>query len=240
MRVAAPPLPLPLLCCVVCWCQHATCCSHPATPPPHQSWHRGLTAPPLLSSPLSVTAHIPSAAAAAGGRLPDIHPHVMMMMTRRCVPLCAPHEVLMHGEHSGHCTCCNLAEQRCVCACVMPCTVWLYECPPPFSTSPSSHQPHSPIGLFLLLLLLTFSLLSLACSACVCPVACAVWGCQLTPASPACSSLLPHPRALCLPPPSPLPVQPGNSGDFSPSLRSLAARFPLATIAGVWQCIAEA
>ena len=120
VRVAAPPLPppFPLLCCIVCWCQHATCCSHPATPPPHQSWHRGLTAPPLLSSPLSVTAHIPSAAAAAGGRRPDIHPHVMMMMTRRCVPLCAPHEVLMHGEHSGHCTCCNLAEQRCVWVCV--------------------------------------------------------------------------------------------------------------------------
>ena len=30
VRVAAPPLPLPLLCCVVCWCHHATWCSHPA------------------------------------------------------------------------------------------------------------------------------------------------------------------------------------------------------------------
>ena len=104
----------------------------------------------------------------------------------------------------------------------MPCTVWLHECPPPFSTSPSSHQPHSPFGLFLLLLL-TFPLLSLACSACVCPVACAVGGCQLTPASPHMFISAATPTR-CVPP---LPVQPGNSGDFSPSLRSLAARFPL-------------
>ena len=49
VRVAAPPLPLPLLCCVACWCQHGTCCSHPAhttTTPVMASW------PHCLSSPL--------------------------------------------------------------------------------------------------------------------------------------------------------------------------------------------
>ena len=51
VRVAAPPLPppFPLLCCIVCWCQHGTCCSHPAhttTTPVMASW------PHCLSSPL--------------------------------------------------------------------------------------------------------------------------------------------------------------------------------------------
>ena len=49
-------LPLPMLCFAVCWCQHVTCCSHPATPPPHQSWHRGLSASPPLS-PLCDSTH---------------------------------------------------------------------------------------------------------------------------------------------------------------------------------------
>ena len=55
VRVAVPPS-FPMLCCVVCWYHHGTCCSHPATPRPHQSWHRGLTASPLLS-PLCDSTH---------------------------------------------------------------------------------------------------------------------------------------------------------------------------------------
>ena len=63
-----------------------------------------------------MTVHI---AAAAGDTRPDRHPHGDDDDTGKCVPLCAPHEVMMHGEHSGHSTCCNLAatEVR-VCACV--------------------------------------------------------------------------------------------------------------------------
>ena len=47
-RVAVPPPPFLMLCCVACWCQHGKCCSHQPTPPPHLSWHRGLTASSLL------------------------------------------------------------------------------------------------------------------------------------------------------------------------------------------------
>ena len=103
----------------------------------------------------------------------------------------------------------------------MPCSVWLYEFSPP--PSPSSHQPHSPFGLFLLLLL-TFPLLSLACLLCVCAPCdlCSVGLSADTSISRMFISAATPTR--CVPP---LPVQPGNSGDFSPSLRSLAARFPL-------------
>ena len=86
-----------VLCCVVCWCQHGTCCSHPATPPPHLSWHRGLTAPPPLS-PLCDCTHRSSSRGQTAGHTSTRDDDD----TGRCVPMCAPHEVLMHGGHPGH------------------------------------------------------------------------------------------------------------------------------------------
>ena len=55
----------------------------------HHTCHGIVASLPILSSPLSVTARIP--AAAAGGRRPDKHPHVMMMMTRAGVCHCVHH-----------------------------------------------------------------------------------------------------------------------------------------------------
>ena len=42
------------------------------------------------------------------------------------------------------------------------------------------------------------------------------------------------------PPPSPLPVQSGTPGDFSPLAALSCCTLSAATVAGVWQCIAEA
>ena len=109
-------LPPPSPCCVVCWCQHGTCCSHPATPPPHLSWHRGLTAYPLLSSLCDSTHPSSSSRGQTPGQASTRDDDDD---TGRCVPLCAPHELLMHGEHPGHSTRCNLAAtEMCLCACV--------------------------------------------------------------------------------------------------------------------------
>ena len=106
-------------------------------------------------------------------------------------------------------------QQRCVCVCVRVCmcaTMYCVAVCMLLSTSPSSHQPHSPIGLFLLLLL-TFPLLSLACLLCT---------------SISHKFISAATRTRCVPShPSPLPVQSGTPGDFSSSLRSLAARCPL-------------
>ena len=145
MRVAAPPLPLPLLCCVVCWCQHGTCCSHPATPPPHLSWHRGLTAPPPLS-PLCDCTHRSSSRGQTAGHTSTRDDDD----TGRCVPMCAPHEVLMHGGHPGHTHAAIWQQHRCVCACVYVCYHVLCGCmnAPPPSPPPPLISRNPPLGSF--------------------------------------------------------------------------------------------
>ena len=115
--------------------------------------------------------------------------------------------------------------QQHMCVCVMPRTVWLYECssPPP---PPLISHIH-PLGSSFFFCSHSHSSRLLACSACVRHATCAVWGCQLTPASPHVFISAATPTRCVPSHSSPLPVQSGTPGDFSSSLRSLAARFPL-------------
>ena len=135
-----------LYCLLVPACHMLLTPSHATTTSVMASWPHCPSSP--LLSPLCDSTH-PISSSSSGNRRPDMHPHVMRMMTRRCVPLCAPNEVLMHGEHPGHSTCCNLAATKmCVCVCdAAHYTVWLYECPPPPPPLPLISHNH-PLGSF--------------------------------------------------------------------------------------------
>ena len=127
---------------------------------------------------------------------------------------------------------------RGVCGCVCDAahyTVWLYECPPclhSFLSSttftlwalPSSSSAHI--------------LTPLACLLCVCGLCSVGLSADISISHMFITAATP---TRCVPPlPLLFPCSLAPLATFPPSLRSLAAYFPLATMAGMWQCIVEA